>query len=212
SIAYMQTALQALTVRAGTGVLPKNVDPSLITATATKTGVTTIAAGVISTKATGGEDKRTTTILDKSNGLQTIKKPGTLIDTDGDNNYDSEAADVMELRSISIGPNGVITGQDSNGQIIEIGQIVLANIPNPGALTMEGDSYLKAISNTGDITYSTPGDGTVGQIVSGGLENSNVDLANELTDMIITQRGFQANSRIITVGDEMLQEIVNLKR
>ncbi|MEG1437095.1 MAG: flagellar hook-basal body complex protein [Oscillospiraceae bacterium] len=212
SIADMQTALQALTVRAGTGVLPKNVDPSLITATATKTGVTTIAAGVISTKATGGEDKRTTTILDKSNGLQTIKKPGTLIDTDGDNNYDSEAADVMELRSISIGPNGVITGQDSNGQIIEIGQIVLANIPNPGALTMEGDSYLKAISNTGDITYSTPGDGTVGQIVSGGLENSNVNLANELTDMIITQRGFQANSRIITVGDEMLQEIVNLKR
>jgi len=209
--ADLQTALQGMTAKAGTGVFPADVDPSLVTLTA-DTGVTNIATGVTSTKATGGEDEKVSTVLDKANGLQQIKKPGTLIDTDGDGNYDSEAADVMELSSISVGPNGVISGQDSNGQIIELGQIAIANIPNPAALTLEGDSYLKAISNTGVITYGVPGDGTVGLIVSGGLENSNVDLANELTDMIITQRGFQANSRIITVGDEMLQEIVNLKR
>ncbi len=214
SLTDLQTAIQGMTAASGTGVIPTEIQAGLdqITVTATDGAITTIATGVTSSKATGGENKYTSTVLDKSNGIQTIKKPGTLIDTDGDGNYDSEANDVMSLSSISIGPTGVITGQDSNGKIIEIGQIALANVPNPAALTLDGNSYLKAISNTGDITYTVPGDGTVGQIVSGGLENSNVDLANELTDMIITQRGFQANSRIITVGDEMLQEIVNLKR
>lgn len=206
-------ALRNMTAKAGSGVFPADIDSNkdLITVVA-DAGVTNIITGVTSSKATGGEDKSVSSVLDKANGLQQIRKPGTLVDTDGDGNYDSESADVMELSSISVGPNGIISGQDSNGKIIELGQVVLANIPNPAALTLEGDSYLKAISNTGAITYGVPGDGTVGLIVSGGLENSNVDLANELTDMIITQRGFQANSRIISVGDEMLQEIVNLKR
>lgn len=212
-LADLETALQNMTVKAGSGVFPTAIEDDLANITVTAdVGVTNIATGTTSTKATGGQDEKVSTVLDKANGLQQIKKPGTLIDTDGDGNYDAEAIDVMQLSSISIGPNGVISGQDANGMIIEIGQIALANIPNPAALTLQGDSYLKAISNTGEISYGVPGDGTVGLLVSGGLENSNVDLANELTDMIITQRGFQANSRIITVGDEMLQEIVNLKR
>ena len=205
----LQAALRTMKDHVTGGVWPTEINDDLITVNPTGAN---IKPDFTTSKAAGGKDETTSTVLDTAHGVQTIKKPGTLIDTDNDGKYDSEAADVMELSSISIGPNGVITGQDANGQIIEIGQVALANIPNPGALTLEGDSYLKAISNTGEISYGVPGDGTVGSVVAGGLENSNVDLANELTDMIITQRGFQANSRIITVGDEMLQELVNLKR
>lgn len=117
-----------------------------------------------------------------------------------------------ELKSVSIGSDGTITGEDSTGHIRIIGRIVLANVPNPNALTQEGNSYYKAVSNTGTITYSAPGSDTLGALKSGGLEMSNVDLANEFADMIMTERGFQANSKIITVSDEMLETLVNLKR
>ncbi|CAB1253745.1 Flagellar basal body protein [Ruminococcaceae bacterium BL-6] len=117
-----------------------------------------------------------------------------------------------ELKSMSIGSDGTITGEDSTGHIRIIGRIVLANVPNPNALTQEGNSYYKAVSNTGTITYSAPGSDTLGALKSGGLEMSNVDLANEFADMIMTERGFQANSKIITVSDEMLETLVNLKR
>lgn len=211
--ADLETALRDVSshVVAGSGVFPATINDDLITVTA-DAGTTSISTGVTSTKSNGGENIKTAPVLDKSNGVQMIKKPGTLVDIDDDGNYDTENSDVMELTSISIGPDGVISGQDTNGIIIELGQIVLANVPNPEALTLQGNSYYKALSNTGEIEYTEPGEGTSAMLVSGGLENSNVDLANELTDMIMTQRGFQANSRIITVGDEMLQEIVNLKR
>ncbi len=117
-----------------------------------------------------------------------------------------------ELKSVAIGSDGTITGEDSTGRIRIIGRIVLANVPNPNALTQEGNSYYKAVSNTGTITYSAPGSDTLGALKSGGLEMSNVDLANEFADMIMTERGFQANSKIITVSDEMLETLVNLKR
>ena len=117
-----------------------------------------------------------------------------------------------ELKSVSIGSDGTITGEDSTGHIRIIGRIVLANVPNPNALTQEGNSYYKAVNNTGTITYSAPGSDTLGALKSGGLEMSNVDLANEFADMIMTERGFQANSKIITVSDEMLETLVNLKR
>lgn len=211
SQADLQNALQAMTEEAGTGTFPATVDVSKITAAGTG-AVDKLAVDVVSTKASGGLDVRTSPIIDKTHGVQTIKKPGTLVDIDGNGNYDTENNDVMELASISIGPTGIISGQDTNGAIIEIGQVVLANIPNPEALTLQGNSYYAALGNTGVIDYEEPGSGKTATLVSGGLENSNVDLANELTDMIMTQRGFQANSRIITVGDEMLQEIVNLKR
>ena len=77
---------------------------------------------------------------------------------------------------------------------------------------MQGSSYYKAINNTGEITYAQAGKDGVGGFIPGALEMSNVDLAKEFTDMITTQRGYQANSRIISVVDEMLQELVNLKR
>ncbi|MFR1803512.1 MAG: flagellar hook-basal body complex protein, partial [Faecalispora jeddahensis] len=99
-----------------------------------------------------------------------------------------------------------------DGTIQIIGKIAIANVPNPDALQHEGNSYYKAVNNTGVITYTTPGESNTGVLRSGGLEMSNVDLANEFSDMIMTQRGFQANSKMITVSDEMLETLVNLKR
>ena len=115
------------------------------------------------------------------------------------------------LSSISIGNTGVVTGVDINGKIVTIGQVVLANVPNPDGLTLLGDSYWKAMKNVGQYTFETPGHLT-GELVTGGLEASNVDLANEITQMITVQRGYQANSRVINVADSMLEELVNLKR
>jgi flagellar hook protein FlgE len=207
--ADLQDALRNMTIQVGTGVFPSDVDLDQIAVDGSLSG--SLATGVTSTKAINGEDISMTTVFDQSNGLQRITIPGSLIDTNGDGLYDTEMDDVMELSEIKISENGIITGEYDNN-IVEIGQILLANIPNPQALTLDGNSYLQALNNTGEINYYAPGESAVGSLLSGGLENSNVDLANEFADMIMTQRGFQANSRIITVGDEMLQELVNLKR
>lgn len=117
-----------------------------------------------------------------------------------------------EMKNISVGTDGTITGEDVDGTIQIIGKIALANVPNPDALQREGNSYYKAVNNTGAITYTAPGESNTGALRSGGLESSNVDLANEFSDMIMTQRGFQASSKMITVSDEMLETLVNLKR
>lgn len=120
--------------------------------------------------------------------------------------------DQGEMKNIAVGTDGTITGEAVDGTIKIIGKIAMANVPNPDALQHEGNSYYKAVNNTGVITYTTPGESNTGSLRSGGLEMSNVDLANEFSDMIMTQRGFQANSKIITVSDEMLETLVNLKR
>ncbi len=117
-----------------------------------------------------------------------------------------------QLINIATGANGVISGQTKTGEIVVIGRLALANVPNPQALTQVGDSYYQAVSNTGTITYAAPGMDNMGALQTSGLEMSNVDLANEMTDMITTQRGYQASSKIITVSDEMLETLVNLKR
>ncbi|MGD9568626.1 MAG: flagellar hook-basal body complex protein [Sedimentibacter sp.] len=96
--------------------------------------------------------------------------------------------------------------------IVTIGFIPVVNIPNQNALVLEGNSYYRAGNNAGSPIYNKPGKGGTGEIVAGGLEMSNVDLANEFSDMIITQRGYQANTKIISVVDQMLEELVNLKR
>lgn len=123
-----------------------------------------------------------------------------------------EVSNFADYTNISIGADGIITGIDKTGTVLELGAIAIAKISNPEGLTMQGNSYFKAINNTGDISYNKASKNGVGGLVTGALEMSNVDLAKEFTDMITTQRGYQANSRIISVVDEMLQELVNLKR
>ena len=114
---------------------------------------------------------------------------------------------------ITIGPDGIITGYNNVDQINEtLGQILVYKFPNNDGLSQVGSTYLQITPNSGYPAVCAPGQDGTGKVVTSRLEMSNVELAREFTDMIITQRGFQANSRIITVSDEMLQELVNLKR
>lgn len=98
------------------------------------------------------------------------------------------------------------------GEVETLGQIAVATFANPDGLTQISGVYFQESANSGDPIITYPGEASTGSIVSGGLEASNVDLSKEFTDMITTQRGFQASSRIITVSDSMLEELVNLKR
>ena len=115
------------------------------------------------------------------------------------------------ITSISIGEDGTITA-NVNGSPETIGQLQLAYFINPSGLTAAGNSYYSADSgNTGAATYEAPGAGSTGSLVTGALEASGTDLANEFTNMIQYERGFQANTKIVTVNDEMLQTLVNMK-
>lgn len=116
------------------------------------------------------------------------------------------------LESYAIDQNGVIVGSFSNGLTRALGQVALARFANPAGLQRAGGTMFVHTPNSGDAQIGAAGTPGFGQIAPSSLEMSNVDLSEEFTDMIITQRGFQANSRIITTSDEMLQELVNLKR
>ena len=117
------------------------------------------------------------------------------------------------MTGVSVQNNGMIYATYDNGQSKLLGQIAGAAFANASGLSKEGDNLYAATQNSGefdgigeDVTMSG------GKFNVGVLESSNVDLASEFTDMITTQRGFQANSRIITVSDTLLEELINLKR
>lgn len=116
------------------------------------------------------------------------------------------------LTSFAISVDGVVTGIYSNGATKALGQIALATFANPGGLLKEGQNLLSPSPNSGQAVIGTPVTGGRGQIAAGYLEMSNVDLAEEFTNMILAERGFQANSRVVTTSDEVLQDLVNLKR
>ena len=116
------------------------------------------------------------------------------------------------LQSFSIGQDGVVTGVFSNGRTRPIGQIALAAFSNASGLEKTGNSLYRASVNSGLPQVGQAGSGGRGTLAGSTLEMSNVDLAQEFTNLIIAQRGFQANSRVITASDELLQDLVNLKR
>ncbi|MCG0237976.1 MAG: flagellar hook protein FlgE [Firmicutes bacterium] len=116
------------------------------------------------------------------------------------------------LESFTVAPDGTIWGQYSNGSQKPLGQIALATFANPDGLLRVGQSAYTTSANSGPEQVGPPASGGRGTVAASTLEASNVDLAAEFTNMIITQRGFQANSRIITASDEMLHDLVNMKR
>lgn len=116
------------------------------------------------------------------------------------------------LVTFSVGSDGVLTGIYDNGQQQALGLMAISGFENPAGLQKVGDNMYLPTTNSGDYKAVKAGSGGVGTLNPGTLEMSNVDLSKEFTEMIITQRGFQANSRIITTSDEMLQELVSLKR
>ncbi len=116
------------------------------------------------------------------------------------------------LTSVSVSTEGVISGHYSNGQIINLYQVTLASFSNPQGLTREGGNLYSATVSSGVPYTNTPGSGGLGSINSNSLEQSNVDLATEFVKMIVAQRGYQASSKVITTTDEMLQELMQIKR
>jgi flagellar hook protein FlgE len=116
------------------------------------------------------------------------------------------------LQAFSIGQDGTLVGIFSNGLKSPLAQIAVANFNNPPGLEKVGDSMYRSTVNSGAVQLGTAGSGNRGVVQGGALEMSNVDLAQEFTNLVIAQRGFQANSRMITASDELLQDLVNLKR
>ena len=116
------------------------------------------------------------------------------------------------LTDFSIAANGTISGQFSNGETKVLAMIATATFNNPSGLIRAGETRFEASVNSGQPLIGEPGNGNRGMLASGALEMSNVDLAQEFTNLIIAQRGFQANSRVITASDEVLADLVNLKR
>lgn len=117
-----------------------------------------------------------------------------------------------KLDGYTIGPDGLVVGIFTNGEEKALGQIMLAKFDNNMGLQKNGNNLYLDTRNSGEPQLGRAGSSGYGPIASGTLEMSNVDLSMEFTEMITTQRGFQANSRIITTSDEMLQELVNIKR
>jgi flagellar hook protein FlgE len=116
------------------------------------------------------------------------------------------------LRGVEVDEEGVVTGIYSNGQLSPLFQLALADFANYGGLQKLGQNLYQESRASGQALPGTPQDGALGAISPQTIEMSNVDLAQEFVKMITTQRAFQANSRVITTSDEILSELINLKR
>ena len=117
-----------------------------------------------------------------------------------------------ELVSFNVEQSGVVTGSYSNGLNRILGQVALASFSNPEGLMKAGSNLFDYTVNSGDPRIGVPGEMGRGLIQSRALEMSNVDLAHEFTEMITTSRGYQANARVISTSDEVLTELINIKR
>jgi flagellar hook protein FlgE len=116
------------------------------------------------------------------------------------------------LSSISIGQNGTITGGFTNGQTRTLGQLIIANFKAPDQLTREGSTLFIESPSSGSPTLGTPATADRGSISTGTLEQSNVDISSEFVRMIAAQRAFEANAKTLTTADQLLSELMNIKR
>lgn len=192
------------------------------------------AIGSIDTLFTGGSPQTTNIPTDMAvngNGFFMVKQAdqifytragdfhldatGTLVNSAGLKVVGDGGADIVipaDAQSFSIDDKGGVTYIDATGASQSAGAIALTSFVNPSGLQKVGGSLYIPTNNSGDPVTGLPGTQGLGTLMVGMLEMSNVELTNEFTEMIVAQRGFQANSKIITTSDEILQEVVNLKR
>ena len=190
---------------------------STLTMTFTNTGPD--AWDVADAAGTVGTLTFTNGVLDADNGELTIA--GVPVDMTSVTGFaglatvaviSQDGSEAGQLDSFTLGNDGTLVGLFSNGGQQAIGRIALAKFVNPGGLEKAGSSAYRSTFNSGLAELGAPGQGGLGSLTSGALEMSNVDLSQEFTNLIVAQRGFQANARIITTSDEVLQELTNLKR
>src|SRR5918911_3553248 len=142
--------------------------------------------------------------LDMTQMTQLASTPSSL-------SSNTDGASAGSLTTFTVGQAGDITGVYSNGYKQPLGQIALASFSNPSGLVKSGGNLFQSSANSGTPSIGVPDSAGRGQIATGFLEGSNVDLAQQFTNMIMGERGFQAHSRVITTSDEILQGLVNIK-
>ncbi|WP_243056469.1 flagellar hook-basal body complex protein [Nocardioides sp. SR21] len=123
-----------------------------------------------------------------------------------------DSTGTYDLQSYEIGRDGKVTCTFEDGSKEVIAQIAIADFANPMGLNKTGETSFGESTASGAVQLGVSGQGTRGSMVSGAIEMSNVDLAQEFTNLILAQRGFQASSRVITTSDQVLEELVNIKR
>jgi flagellar hook protein FlgE len=153
-------------------------------------------------------------------GASTLPINGVVVDVSGTTQYGSAYAvtdliqdgyEAGQLTAITVESNGIITARYSNGQSQPAGQIEVANFRNPQGLQAIGDNGWSRTFASGDPLMGVPGDGNLGVLQAGALEESNIDLTGELVNMITAQRIYQANAQTIKTEDQILQTLVNLR-
>ena len=181
--------------------------------------------------AVGGESATQGSVTFDATGAITVVTPPSVTLADGTTTVTIDMAQVTKyggpkslnvasgdgyaagsLQGFQIAGDGSVTGVFSNGQKLVLATVALAGFNNPMGLEKAGNSTYRSTTNSGNAQINAPGSGGVGTLLGGAVEMSNVDLASEFTNLIIAQRGFQANSRVITTSDQMLQDLVDIKR
>jgi len=183
-------------------------------------GGAAVGSGTITFDGTGKSPSASGTIsLPLTNGANTplgsTLSFGAITQLAGDTTVSATSQNGLPLGmldSFTIGKDGVVSGVFTNGTSQPLAQIALSVFSNPSGLNKVGNNLLVESSNSGLPQIGQPSVGSIGKVIAGFLESSNVDLPTEFANMIVAQRGFQANSRIITTSDEILQELVQIKR
>ena len=116
-----------------------------------------------------------------------------------------------EIASVSVSSSGIVQGRYTNGETRDLGQVILATFRNPNGLVSLGDNLWAETIDSGQAAIAGPGEGLNGSIGSGRVEESNVDMSQELVNMIIQQRNYQANAQSIKTQDQILQTLINLR-
>ncbi|MCQ1954657.1 flagellar hook protein FlgE [Arthrobacter sp. zg-Y238] len=197
-------------------VYDANGNPSVVPLTFTRTA----GGWSVSAKDAGPVDLTFSDGAQADANADTITVDGVAVNLTGLSSYagvstasvTSNGRSAGTLESFSIGKDGTVIGSFTNGAKQALARIAVATFTNSAGLEKTGNSSYTATANSGNPVIAGPGEAGAGGIGSGMLEMSNVDLSQEFTNLIVAQRGFQANARIITTSDEVLQELTNLKR
>lgn len=152
-----------------------------------------------------GSDSGASWINDSSSTTQFAKASNTIFKS-------SDGYGAGDLQDINVDVDGVITGSYSNGQLMPLYRVALSDFQNNQGLYKQGGNLYKETRASGNATTNKPGTNGLGKLAPNSLEQSNVDISAEFVRMITTQRGFQANSKIITITDQMMGDLINLKR
>jgi flagellar hook protein FlgE len=180
-------------------------------------GVQVASTGTSFNQGSAQTTGRVTDLMIQGDGMFVVKRGSEeLFTRAGSFTFDEAGALVTPtgsyVQGYQLNADGKVRGVFSDGVQRDICQLAVADFTNPMGLEKVGETAFRASANSGDALVGVAGEGRRGTLLGGALEMSNVDLAAEFTNLILAQRGFQASSRVITTSDQVLEELVNIKR